>query len=185
MDKILVKLFNSDYVDVNLVKLIKDFAGRSSDIDIFIQNIMRQSTGHDKVFGVRFGFKLGKYNVRVISKFVGDRITVTLRSRKFQKILCKMECNRDSLEDFDDWVLKTQSYFEMCENFLYFIIRQYRDGLLKCNACEKYHWCTEINTCRACIQMYNQQACPVCHSHFGKQPHCHSKSRKGGRVQTQ
>lgn len=179
MDQIILKLFDTDHVDINLVKLIREFAGdRSTDVDCFVQNIMKRSTGHDELFGVEFRFKLGLHNVKLTSKFENNLITLELRSRGFHKLLCRMPCARDQIASFDEWIAKTQEYFEMCESMLYFIIHQYKDGLLKCDSCGKFHWCHCLHTCRNCLQTYNNNPCPICKSHFGTQPHRHSTRPK-------
>ena len=172
MEQILFRAFQTDYVDTHLIKLIQEFSG-CNDIEAFVQRIMKTSTNHDVLFGVKFKFTLCKSNCTVISKFSNNEIILEFRSRKFQKIRAKMDCCHDTLANFDDWVLMTQEYYNMCEQFLYYIIWKYRDGLVTCNACSKYHWNDEFETCRSCMIVYNNIPCPKCLSYFGPQPHNH------------
>lgn len=172
MNQIILKLFNEEFVDMNLVKLIREFTG-PNDIDCFIQNIMKCSTGHEDLFGVEFKFKLGKHNVKVVSKFNSETVTLELRSRGFQRVRSRMECIRNQIANFDDWIVKTQEYYELCETFLYFIVHRFRDGLVTCNTCDKLHWCDCLETCRGCIKVFNSDPCPICKSYFGVQPHRH------------
>ena len=172
MDRIILKLFETKLVDVNLVKLIREFAG-GDDVDAFVNNIIRHSTGHSTIFGVQFKFKLGGSTCTVVSKYDNTKITLELRSRKFHKLRCESQCNRNDILDFDDWVIKQNDYYNMCESFLYFIVRRYRDGLTQCNVCDKHHWCDYYNTCQTCLSHYNKTPCPKCLSYFGRQPHKH------------
>ena len=166
MDRILTKLFDTNFVDINLVKLIREFSD-GDHIDEFVRNIIRNSTNHEKLFGIVFRFKLGTHNCKVVSSFDFENIKLVFTARKFQQVGCKMPCKRGELLDFDAWVEKQNMYYDMCETFLRFLIQRYKDGLLKCTACGKFHWCESLHTCRTCLKVFNDTPCPKCLSYFG------------------
>ena len=174
MQDVVSKMFEEHQFDRHLLTLIREFSGeKTSDVDIFVKRIMATSTGHEHLFGCIFRFLLGPHNVKIVSKYETDQIILELRSRKFSKLKCAMHCKRTEIVNFDDWVEKTNAYFDMCEQFLYFIVHQFKSGLLICNVCNKYHFTDAVQTCTSCLRVYNQTSCPVCKSYFGTQPHCH------------
>ena len=174
MEGVISKLFYKHEFDHNLISLIRQFTGdKTSDVDIYVKRILATSTGHENLFGCVFRFQLGHDNLKVVSKYSSDYVMLELRGRKYAKLQCRMKCRSQDVTDFDSWVEKTNSYFDMCEHFLYFIIHQFKGGLLQCNVCNKFHFTETIDTCTSCLKIYNQTCCGVCKSFFGKMPHSH------------
>jgi hypothetical protein len=162
---------NKALFEPEILKLIKEFA--SSDVDEFVKNVLKSSRNHEDLFGVKMDITLGKHKCMIVSKYNGSFVEISLRSRGFQRVATKLKCPYNDVLDFDEWVCKMNRYYTICEQFVYFLVMKFRDGLLRCTTCEKQHWCDCNQICTGCLQVFNATPCPICKSYFGERPHKH------------